>query len=319
MLSKPVLSSNHISNYTVEKLIGYGGFCNVYKIREISTGKTYAKKEYTNLNFKISDIQKEIKINKIISKCNSLYTIKYICSNMENTNEDLDEKYIIFELASKGALFDYLAIKNKGLSDINCKIIIYKVIKALQVLKANGICHRDIDPQNIFLDGERYQIKLGDFGLSEFIYDENGNKKLSKSKKGKKNFKAPEILNGKKDDEYDGEKADIYSIGVLLFVLRICIYPFLKTEFYSIFNEDEQRYWKIINELIEKKYNSIIEFDPQFKDLFKNLVNPIPSKRITFEEILDHPYIKEVTYANEAQFSIYEDNLIEELNSRFQF
>lgn len=312
MYSKPKL----ISEYIVENEIGKGGFAKVEKIRELSSGKAYAKKIYTNHLFKISEIQKEIKINKIISNFNNPYIIKYICSYIENKDEDLDEKYIIFELASKGNLFDLIKSKEMGLNDINCKTIIYKVLKALQVLHTNGICHRDIDPQNIFLDGDRYQIKLGDFGLSDFIYDENEKKILFKNEVGKPHFKAPEMFS---KNNYDGEKADIYNIGVLLFVIRTCMYPFLLRRLYNyIINKEEQIYWEKISKLTKLKYRFEIEFDPQFKDLFQKLVAFNPDKRPTIEEILDHPYMYGISHANKEQFILYEDYLIQELNSRYK-
>ena len=314
---------NRIMEHTVEGQIGKGGFCQVYKIKEISPGKEYAKKIFTDYESQKTYIKKEIEINKIVTNCKSPYTIKYICSNIKNANyyEEEEEKFMIFELASKGNLFDYIKSYEIGLNDQNCKVIIYKVLKGLETLHGKGICHRDLDPQNIFLDGERYQVQLGDYGLSDFFLDESGNRIVLKGEKGKPVYKAPEMMKWK---EYD-ERVDIFSLGVTLFVLRTATYPFasaipnyngsIMSKLYSyIKNKKEENYWKQLTKIISKKCEII--FEPHFKDLFVKMVAYKPDERLTIEEILNHPYMVEVSHANEELFKIFEDNLIKELNYR---
>ena len=57
---------------------------------------------------------------------------------------------MIFELASKGNLFDYIKSNEIGLGVQNCKVNIYKVLKGIETLHGKGICHRDLDPQKKF-------------------------------------------------------------------------------------------------------------------------------------------------------------------------
>ena len=203
----------------------------------------------------------------------------------------------------------------------NCKVNIYKVLKGIETLHGKGICHRDLDPQNIFLDRERYQVQLGDFGLSDFFLDESGNRIALKGEKGKPIYKAPEMMKG---EEYE-ERVDIFSLGVTLFVLRIATYPFasaipnyngsiMSKLYVYIKNKKEENYWKQLTKIISKKGEII--FEPHFKDLFVKMVAYKPDERITIEEILNHPYMTEVSNANEEQFKIFEDNLIKELNYR---
>ena len=229
MFSKLNKTFNQTPNYIIQDQIGDGGFSEVYKIKEFISGKAYALKVFNQEKCVESTILKEIKINKIISESNCPYIIKYISDNMENTNKnevienDNETKYMISELATKGELFDYIKIKANGFTDQSCKLAIFKVLKALQALNQKGICHRDVDPQNIMLDGERFQVKLGDFGLSEFLYNEKGEKVFFKKESGKISFMAPEMFCNK---EYDGAKSDIFSVGVLLFVLKTGSIPF---------------------------------------------------------------------------------------------
>ena len=127
-----------------------------------------------------------------------------------------------------------------------------------------------------------------------------------------------------KGKEYD-ERVDIFSLGVTLFVLRTATYPFasairnyngsIMSKLYSyIKNKKEENYWKQLTKIISKKCEII--FEPRFKDLFIKMVAYKPDERLTIEEILNHPYMVEVSHANEEQFKIFEDNLIKELNYR---
>ena len=326
MLSKVNNTSIQTPKYVIENLIGEGGFSDVYKINDISSGKTYALKVFKEEKCDKSTILKEIKINKIISETNCPYIIKYISSNMDNIKEneakenDNETKYMISELATKGELFDYIKIKANGFTDQSCKLAIFKVLKALQALNQKGICHRDVDPQNIMLDGERFQVKLGDFGLSEFLYNEKGEKVFFKKGSGKISFMAPEMFCNK---EYDGAKSDIFSVGVLLFVLKTGSIPFsfdiekyskIMLQLYSfIMYKKEDLYWEKLAFIFKKKKKLELKLDPLFKDLFLKMVAYNPDERLTIEKIFEHPYMIEVSHANEEQFTLYENKWIEEL------
>ena len=317
MLSKPSSTFNIVLEPIDEAPIGGGSYSEVYKVMD-SSGKIYAKKVF-NENMKESDIEKEIKINKIISHYNNPYIIKYIDSR--NTK---DEKYILFEFASKGELYKYIEKSPNGLSDQSCKLIIYKVLKGLEELHLNGICHRDLDPQNICLDGERYQVKIADLGCSEFLYGENGEKILFRGERGKPSYMAPEMF--RPNYKYYGEKADIFSVGVLLFVLKTKYFPFpnakvrksgkIVFQLYGFIKDNNIiRYWDELFTLYKLNYNVEFNLSAQFKDLFIKMMAYNPDERLSIEEIMEHPYMVEISHANQEQFLLYEDNLVNELNN----
>ena len=321
MLSKPSSTFNIVLEPIDEAPIGGGSYSEVYKVMD-SSGKIYAKKVF-NENMKESDIEKEIKINKIISHYNNPYIIKYIDSR--NTK---DEQYILFEFASKGELYKYIEKSPNGLSDQSCKLIIYKVLKGLEELHLNGICHRDLDPQNICLDGERYQVKIADLGCSEFLYGENGEKILFRGERGKVSYMAPEMFIPKY--KYYGEKADIFSVGVLLFVLKTKYFPFpnakvrksgkIVFQLYGFIKDNNIiRYWDELFTLYKLNYNVEFNLSAQFKDLFIKMMAYNPDKRLSIEEIMEHPYMVEISHANQEQFLLYEDNLVNELNNIMNF
>ena len=97
-----------------------------------------------------------------------------------------------------------------------CEFILLLILNAIEALHKNGICHRDIKPENMVFVGDNYDLKLIDFGVAcKFVNKYNKKKKLQRYV-GSSYYCSPEILEGK---SYDGDKADIFSIGALLFVL----------------------------------------------------------------------------------------------------
>ena len=222
--------------YILIQEIGDGVSSKVYKSFDYFSEKKedYAIKVFVDAS---SSMKKEILFNKTIAKSQKPFFVKYISSSSgylvtDKTNEL--KNYIVFEYASKGDLFDYINCGSKGFQEQNCKVMIYKIILSIQALHKIGICHRDIKPQNILLFGDNFEIKICDFGVSSFIYGENG-KILQKGIVGTKGYMAPEIIEGK---DYDGEKADIFSLGVLLFNLLNGIQPFITAK---IINLEEKR------------------------------------------------------------------------------
>ena len=303
------------NRYILEYEISRSSTSIVYKAKDSFSGIDYAVrifKEPSKL------FHREISFNQIISESenHSHFFVSFISSSLNGTLhiDGLNEtkSYIVYEFASKDNLFKNIISNKNGLDEKNCKVIIYKILKAIQALYKNGISHNNIKPQNIFLVGERYNIKIGDFGFSGFISGEKGNI-LQKIIAGIDDYKAPEVILGKK---YNGEKADIFSIGILMFSLLKCLTPFpfdeitKKRKYYSLFVKNNDRiFWEMLAKLG-------IEFSPEFQDLFKKMVNCKPSQRPTIEEILSHDWMKEVTNLNEEEFKKYEENLISELKKR---
>ena len=304
-----VLNCQYILLYS----IGDGGSSIVYKSFDYFTEEEYAIKVFDDIP---SSIEREIMFNKIITKSQNPFFVKYISSSSGYLVTDKThcfKNYIIFELASKGDIFDYIDCGSKGFSEQNCKVMIYKIILAIQALHKMGICHRDIKPQNILLFGDNFEIRICDFGFSSFIYGKNG-KNLLSGIVGTTGYQAPEIIEGK---DYDGEKADIFSLGVLLFNLLNGKPPFISAEIidygtnkeklYKYINKNSDFYWIIMG---------LTELSLDFKKLFIRMVAYDPNKRPTITEILNDDWLKEITNLKPDEFKIYEENLIKELKKR---
>ena len=126
--------------------------------------------------------------------------------------------YLIIELLSGGELFDRI-IQKGNYTERDACILISQVLKGLEEIQKLSIIHRDIKPENLmFKDRKSYELKLVDFGLSEFVKDPDQLYKRS----GTPGYVAPEIL---KDKPYDSQ-ADMFGAGVILYLLLTGCTPF---------------------------------------------------------------------------------------------
>ena len=162
--------------YILECEMGEGATSTVYKAKDSLSGKYYAVKIFEE-HSEIFDREVLFNSRIIKSKNNNHFFIKYISSSLHGTldKDGFKEKkcYILYELASKGDLFRYIKCYGNGFNEEYSKVISYKILKGLKALHKLKICHRDIKADNILID-EKYNIKIADFGLSGFIYGNNG-------------------------------------------------------------------------------------------------------------------------------------------------
>ena len=311
------------NHYILESELVSGDSYKIYKTRDCLTGKIYAAKVFNSCHSKIDN---EIKFNKLVTQSQNSYFQKYITSSEGSIeyNESKDEndefKYIIFELCSKGDLFDYIKCTESGLEEKSCKILFYKIVKIIQTLHQMGISHNNIKAQNILLDGENFEIKICDLGASSFTKKENGKKILQAKRVGSDAYMAPEIILGL---NYDGEKCDIFSLGVLLFFIMNYKAPFpiakvIKNKnttlrLYSFIKEKKNinLFWNYIEKyIINKKLSN------EFKNLFIKMVSYNPKERPTIEQVLNDEWFKDITNLKEEELKKYEQELISELKER---
>ena len=311
------------NHYILESELVSGDSYKIYKTRDCLTGKIYAAKVFNSCHSKIDN---EIKFNKLVTQSQNSYFQKYITSSEGSIeyNESKDEndefKYIIFELCSKGDLFDYIKCTESGLEEKSCKILFYKIVKIIQTLHQMGISHNNIKAQNILLDGENFEIKICDLGASSFTKKENGKKILQAKRVGSDAYIAPEIILGL---NYDGEKCDIFSLGVLLFFIMNYKAPFpiakvIKKKnptlrLYSFIKEKKNinLFWNYIEKyIINKKLSN------EFKNLFIKMVSYNPKERPTIDQVLNDEWFKDITNLKEEELKKYEQELISELKER---
>ena len=292
--------------YIIRSKLGEGAYSMVYKVQNIETNEEYAVKMINRY------CKNEIKINSKFSNIKSPFIIKFIefSQGSFKLSEHEDFKpYLLLELSDKGELNDYINCGRNGFKEKHCKIIFYEILKGIQVMHNANICHRDIKAQNILLSSEKYNIKICDFGFS------SDSTEMQNGMFGTKEYMAPEIIMGK---EYNGIKADIFSLGVLLFYLRTSKFLFeqakisnntLKTSYDYIKNKDDN----IWNQSVVDNINELSE---DFKDLFLSMVAFDPNERPSIEEILEHKWLKGISNLPEIHYRKIRGEVTEELKQR---
>jgi carbon catabolite-derepressing protein kinase len=116
-----------------------------------------------------------------------------------------------------GELFDYI-VNNGRLQEDKARKFFQQIVCAVEYCHRHKIVHRDLKPENLLLD-DQYNVKIADFGLSNIMTDGN----FLKTSCGSPNYAAPEVISGKL---YAGPEVDVWSCGVILYVLLVGRLPF---------------------------------------------------------------------------------------------
>ena len=295
--------------YELIKSIGEGGSSEVFLVKDLQDkNKEYALKLFYESEY----FQNEEKMNKIITEMKNSSFIKYITSSVGyllKKGEKTLYSYIIFELAKNGDVIDFIKKKELVLTERQCKFIFAKILSIVKALHKKDICHRDLKLDNFLFD-ENFIIKLGDFGFSTVIpKNKNGKTQFLKARLFTSHYAAPEILEGKK---YDGKKVDIFSLGVILFTLRLKRFGFhtatIPDKLYKYIKEkNDIEYWKTIE--------NIEGLSEDFKTLYLKMVAYNPKERPTIEEIYNYEWMKEIRDLDDTEFQKCEEELKKMLKS----
>ena len=173
------------------------------------------------------------------------------------------------EYVPGGDLFDYISEKS-FLPENQACYFFRQLISAMEYLSSLGVTHRDIKPENILLNEDYTQIKLIDFGLSN--YAENG--EFLQSSCGSPCYASPEMLSGK---PYSGLETDIWSAGIVLYSMLVGGLPFDDVELKSLYKQ-----------IKEGKFYIPSTLSLEAIDLLKQILRVDPRKRITFKELKEH-------------------------------
>ncbi|CAO2616766.1 Putative sperm motility kinase W [Lemmus lemmus] len=250
--------------YNVLFTIGQGGFGSVQLALHRLTSMPVAIKVVENLKKHLHLVLSEIAALEamqhphIIRLYQVLTTTKYC--------------YIITEYAPGGNL--YQLIQEEGrVQEEQAQIIFGQLVSAVKCCHDHDIVHRDLKPQNILLDAKG-NVKLGDFGLA--IRCRAGT--VLQGRCGTKCYNAPELV---LREGYDGRKADVWSLGVLLYFVTTGHHPFSG----STLKETEK---SITNGM----YDIPARISGQLENLIHRILTVAPEKRPSIEDIQHHPWVK---------------------------
>lgn len=256
--------------YELGRQLGHGTFAKVYHARHLSSGKSVAMKvvgkEKVIKVGMMDQIKREISVMKMVRHPNIVELHEVMASK--------SKIYFAMELVRGGELFSKIA---KGrLREEAARAYFQQLISAVDFCHSRGVYHRDLKPENLLLD-EEGNLKVTDFGLSAFS-DHLRQDGLLHTTCGTPAYVAPEVI-GKKG--YDGAKADIWSCGVVLYVLLAGFLPF----------QDDN-----IMAMYRKIYRGDFKCPPWFSSearrLVTKLLDPNPSTRITVSKIMETTWFK---------------------------
>jgi len=286
------------SKYVLRKLLGEGATCKCYLGQKIFDNKensdSFAIKVFKPNFFPYYSNEVNI-LSKLSTNDNIIKLHEYgqglisPLSKQENKDNVKEQKekifYEVMEYAVNGELKDHVQGTSTRIPEkISAKIFL-KIVLIVKYLHNNNITHCDIKPENVLLD-KYYRPLLNDFGFSQLFEGNNGDFTLHKFA-GSNIYCAPETRKAYTRG-FDAIKNDIFSLGVLLFVITIGDFPFINTSFSDekykyIIKKNYERFWEFFNN---------IEISDEFKDLINNLIGLNPSQRFTIDQILEHPWIK---------------------------
>lgn len=268
----------------VSKTIGRGAYASIRKAIPLETqtpvfAVKFIHKNYAIRNGRISakQIAMEVSLHSHIGQHPNI--IEWFA-----TGEDAVWRWIAMEFADGGDLFDKIEA-DKGVSEDIAHLYFLQLISGVSFMHSKGIAHRDLKPENILLS-DKGDLKLADFGMAT-LFQYKGKTKESTTMCGSPPYIAPEVLrcaSGDRSMKYRADLVDIWSCGVILFVLLVGNTPW---------EEPTEKKWEW-REYIRSNGHSTDELwqsvPPEALSLLRGMMNIDMDKRFSFAQIRQHPW-----------------------------
>lgn len=259
-----------LGRYEIGKLLGHGTFAKVYHARNVKTGEGVAikvlDKEKILKSGLIAHIKREISILRRVRHPNIVQLFEVMATK--------SKIYFVMEYVRGGELFNKVA-KGRLREDVARKYF-QQLISAVSFCHARGVYHRDLKPENLLLD-ENGDLKVSDFGLSA-VSDQIRQDGLFHTFCGTPAYVAPEVLARK---GYDASKVDLWSCGVILFVLMAGYLPF-----------HDQNVMAMYKKIYKGEFRCPRWFSPDLTKLLTRILDTNPDKRMTIPEIMENRWFK---------------------------
>ncbi|CAN6467022.1 unnamed protein product [Victoria cruziana] len=261
-----------LGKYEIGRTLGEGNFGKVKYATNVESGKGFAVKILERekiLQLKITEqIKREIRTLKLLNHPNVVRLYEVLASKTKI--------YMVLEYVTGGELFDKIAL-NGRLKEREGLKLFQQLVDGVSYCHDKGVFHRDLKPENVLVDA-RGNIKISDFGLSALPqhFRDDG---LLHTTCGSPNYVAPEVLANR---GYDGATADIWSCGVILYVILTGCLPFDDRNLAVLY----QKIFK--GEVMIPKWLS-----PGAQHMIRRILDPNPKTRITAAEIKEDKWFKQ--------------------------
>lgn len=254
-----------MEKYHVLEMIGEGSFGRVYKGRKKYSAQVVALKFIPKLGRsekELRNLQREIEIMRGLWHPNIVHMLDSF---------ETDKEVVVVTDYAEGELFQILEDDGK-LPEDQVQAIAAQLVSALYYLHSHRILHRDMKPQNILL-AKGGGIKLCDFGFARAM---STNTMVLTSIKGTPLYMSPELV---EERPYD-HKADLWSVGCILYELAVGMPPFYTT---SIF--------QLVNLILKDPVRWPSAISSCFKNFLQGLLTKDPRQRLSWPDLLHHPFI----------------------------
>ncbi|CAA7389020.1 unnamed protein product [Spirodela intermedia] len=261
--------------YNMGKELGRGQFGVTHLCTHRVTGeqfacKTIAKRKLVNKE-DVEDVRREVQIMHHLTGQANIVELK-------GAYEDKQSVHLVMELCAGGELFDRI-IARGHYTERAAASLLRTIVQIVHTCHSMGVMHRDLKPENFLLlsSDEDAPLKATDFGLSVFFKQGE----VFRDIVGSAYYIAPEVLKRKY-----GPEVDIWSIGVMLYILLSGVPPFWAESENGIFNA-------ILRGHVDFTSDPWPNISSGAKDLVRKMLNSDPKQRLTAFQVLNHPWIRD--------------------------
>lgn len=246
-----------LEDYEIIRQLGRGSFATVYLAKDKKLEFRVAVKSYEKATPQVlKNVQNEINVLRSLDHPN---IVKLLDVRQENNSI-----HLVLEYVQGGSLENFVKTRNLDLQESNK--IFKQILSAIQYCHSLGVVHRDLKPSNILIDASK-KIKIIDFGFAS----SKGDYQL-KLYCGTPEFMAPELIERK---PYDGQKVDMWALGVILHFILTKKYPFVGR------NERE-----ILKKVTMAGLQNTIKIPKEALGMLQRLLSRDPTYRISANEAL---------------------------------
>lgn len=278
--------------YRVGRVLGKGAFGKVNLAINRLTNKFVALKSINK-----SFLNEEESKKKVMQEFNMLRRIKRHRSIVRLYESFETEKHIVFvmEVCGAGDLLTYVR-KRRKLKEDQAKYIFKQLIEGIRYVNYKGILHRDIKLDNILLTSEG-EIRICDFGVSKLVREGE----IMTEQCGTPAYIAPEVFEGR---GYEGFQSDCWSAGVVLYAMLYGTVPFKANNMQELQKQIMGVKTSFKNEVSEEAIG-----------LLKGILEKEPSKRLSYKQILAHPWMADV----EPHMDLFTEQEKEKIKAEFDY
>ena len=295
--------------YIIIKSLDKGKHKRLYSVTNMINNNEYIA--LARINDDVLNFQHELQMTTMASGLNHpnlIHLVRHGAGTLlVHGNAFNNVNYFILESCPRGVLYDY--VKWRPFTERQAKYIFRKILLGVQALHGAGYCHRNLKVNNILLD-QNFNPKIFNFKLTT-QFQQNNQPILLNDFMASQHYASPQIL---RHEPYNGEKADIFSLGVILFILVTGTFGFEsanRTEkFYSMICKGDKEYWKFLK-------SESLDLTENFKNLYISMVNYHEKNRPNIAQVLNHHWFDEINNLNNNELGQLELEVRNEFQIRF--